>query len=181
MHLFKNKTKDVKQFLQEMKANKTNRSSNAKTVEKRSNTSQSNSHSDCDSQYRSNQIGNQKTHGYDHQTKKLSSNVSNDGSNISFRGSAVSNPRSIDSVGNSFSQLPSQHLNSQQRSLHDQNHYQNPTLRTFANEKPAYNENQRFRFQQNVPAPIYNDFSQSNWNRNQYDPTRRQVEYEKPR
>ncbi len=35
MHLFKNKTKDVKQFLDEMKANKTNRSSNLNSLEKR--------------------------------------------------------------------------------------------------------------------------------------------------
>lgn len=34
MHLFKNKTKDVKQFLEEMKANKTNRSSNKSQLEK---------------------------------------------------------------------------------------------------------------------------------------------------
>lgn len=34
MHLFKNKTKDVKQFLEEMKANKTNKSSNLSSLEK---------------------------------------------------------------------------------------------------------------------------------------------------
>lgn len=53
MHLFKNKNKDVKAFLEEMKANKTNRSSNFSMIDKKNNKSLGN-----DSQYHTASNGN---------------------------------------------------------------------------------------------------------------------------
>jgi hypothetical protein len=160
MHLFKNKTKDVKQFLEEMKANKTNRSSNTNTLEKKQTKPYTTSPEPYHSQYISNPIGNPRAPGYDMSHRNGSSAISNQDSNSSFRGSVVSNPRSINSVGHNFT-LPNPQLtisHHHQRVSQEPNFYKDKSSRPIYNERPDYQDSQRFAFEP-VSEPIYSDFS----------------------
>ena len=97
MHLFKNKTKDVKQFLEEMKANKTNKSSNRNSLEKSNKSVVSSSHSK--SPYPSTSFGNANKPNLESRRSNMNS-VDSRESNLSVNGSINPSNARISSGGN---------------------------------------------------------------------------------
>lgn len=148
MHLFKNKTKDVKQFLEEIKANKTNRSSNTNTLLKKIKPPLTTSPEPFHSQYRSN-LPHSKPQHFDAHPRDHSSNHSNQDSN-SFRNSVTSNSRSVNSihsVGHNFVQSsPNQQQISHypQRPSQDHAFYKENTARQVYNDRPPFQQTERF-------------------------------------